>query len=291
MFRSTVSAKIGGIILLTAACAIASAAQSQPDSQAGAQLGEQSALAGKQAQGANTQKTTEPPSGATSLYAGTAITAELTSSLDSKKVKQGDAVNARTVDALKSADGRTIMPKGTKLSGRVTQASARSAGQAESSLGLMFDKATLKSGEEIPLNVAVQAIGAAPSTAEVNQNADIAPMAGPSGQARGTATGVGSTATGAVNNTTAAGAVDNTVNTATGVAGNAAGTVNSTVQLNSNSRGVVGLNNLKLSPNAGAGVQGSLITSSGKNVHLDTGTRLVLVAQASAASQPAGQKP
>ena len=80
-----ITTKMTITLCLAAVCAMYSAAQSQPDAQAGAQLGEQSALAGKQAQGANVQKTTEKSeSGATSLAAGTAISAELTNSLDSK---------------------------------------------------------------------------------------------------------------------------------------------------------------------------------------------------------------
>src|ERR1700719_3786014 len=104
------TAKIITSLCLAAVCAMGAAAQSQPDSQAGAQLGEQSALAGKQAQGANTQKTTETsPNELTTFVAGTLINAELTSSLDSKKVKPGDVVNARTANDLKTNDGRTVL--------------------------------------------------------------------------------------------------------------------------------------------------------------------------------------
>ena len=67
------------------------------------------------------------------------------------------------------------------------------------------------------------------------------------------------------------------------LAGNTTG-MGGTSQLNSNSRGVVGLNNLSMSATAGGNTQGSVITSTGKNVHLDSGTRLLLVAQASAAA-------
>jgi len=38
----------------------------------------------------------------------------------------------------------------------LTQASARAKGESESSLGIVFDKAILKNGQEIPLNVAIQ---------------------------------------------------------------------------------------------------------------------------------------
>src|ERR1700732_4965777 len=107
MYRLGFTKKIITSLCFAALCAMGSAAQSQPDSQAGAQLGEQSALAGKQAQGANTQKTTEKsPTEVTTFVAGTLINAELASSLDSKKVKAGDTVNARTATDLKTTDGR-----------------------------------------------------------------------------------------------------------------------------------------------------------------------------------------
>jgi hypothetical protein len=281
MIRMTISLCLAGI------CAMYSAAQSQPDAQAGAQLGEQSALAGKQAQGANVQKTTEKSeSGATALAAGTAISAELTSSLDSKKLKTGDEVKARTTDALKSADGRTILPKGAQLTGHITQASARGKGQADSSLGLVIDKAVLKNGQEIPLNVAIQAVAAPVNNLDANSSNNEAPMGAPTQQTgRGTMTGSPpNNVPGTLNGTTAAagGAVDNAVNSTAGVAGNAAGVANATGQFNTNSRGVVGLNNLSLSAASGATSQGSVLTSPGKNVHLDSGTRLLLVAQASA---------
>ena len=54
------------------------------------------------------------------LAPGTAILAELNSGLDSKKLKPGDKVTAHITEPLKSNDGRTIMPRGTKLEGRVT---------------------------------------------------------------------------------------------------------------------------------------------------------------------------
>ena len=105
MYKLRSTAKIITSLCFAAVCAMGAAAQSQPDSQAGAQLGEQFALGGKQAQGANTQKITETsPNELTTLVAGTIINAELTGSLDSKKVKPGDAVNARTTTDLKSAD-------------------------------------------------------------------------------------------------------------------------------------------------------------------------------------------
>jgi hypothetical protein len=261
-------------------------AQSQPDSQAGAQLGEQSALGGKQAQGANTQKTTEAePSGATSFNAGTVIPVELAGSLDSKKAKQGETVNARTIDTLKSTDGRIVIPKGTKVIGHVTQAAARSGKEGESTLGLAFDKATLKSGQDIALNVEIRAVGApAGATAgpgDTSQGPDAAPMGGGTMPGSGPGSTGGTRGTTGTMNTPRAGmptgsTADNGVNPGPGnESGQSSGGA-----LTSESRGVVGLNNLTLKAE-GAG-QGAVITSTGKSVHLDGGTRFILVTQAGA---------
>jgi hypothetical protein len=278
MYRSGWTAKIISSLCFAAVCAIGSAAQSQPDSQAGAQLGEQSALAGKQDQGANTQKTTEKsPNEVTTFVNGTLINAELAGSLDSKKVKPGDAVKARTASDLKSADGRTILPKGTNIIGHVTQASARSAGQPDSSLGLVFDKANLKSGQEIPLNAAVQAVGAPPSSSFDNQAPAGAPAGPPPGSPAGTAGPRGNGGMSGAPSTPAPNQTDDAY--PGGVNPPDAGNTN-TGQWDANTRGVVGLRSLSLNP-AGDG-KGSVITSSGKNVHLDSGTRLLLVTGAAA---------
>jgi hypothetical protein len=273
-----VNAKFAVAASLCAVCALGAAGQAQPDAQGGAQLGEQSVLAGKQEQGANASKDTA--SGATNFAAGTVISAELTSSLDSKKLKQGDAVNARTTDTLKSTDGRTIIPKGAKITGHVTQSSSRASGQSESALGLAFDEAVLKNGEKMPLSVTIQALGApSASSADANRNPDVAPLSG-TAQGAGTAGTMGrggvaapSTIPGTPNNGPTGG-VDNPAN----YPNEAAGPGGSSEPLNGNSHGVVGLKNLRLSE-LGGGAQGSLINCTGKSVHLDTGTRLILVTQ------------
>src|SRR5437879_7198270 len=67
-------------------------------------------------------------------------------------------------------------------------------------------------------------------------------------------------------------------------------------QLTSNSQGVFGLNGLNLNAAGSNATQGSVITSAGKNVHLDSGTRMLLVSQTNAGEQggskpPAASKP
>jgi len=144
---------------------------------------------------------------------------------------------------------------------------------------LTFEKAMLKNGQEIPLNVAIQAIAAPASGGEPNQPTEMGSTSVPSGTNRGTGMGSNGAGSGTYNTTRS---TANTTADSTGAASGNTTEMGGTSQLNSNSRGVVGLNNLSLSATAGG--QGSVITSTGKNVHLDSGTRLLLVAQASAAA-------
>lgn len=316
MYRVRFSIVAGALFTAGAGLfAVAPQAQAQTSVQAGAQTSDQvNAQAGKtQAQAGASNSTSAAAAVAAQngqanagLASGTTFNTELSSPVDSKKCKPGDAVNAKTTEAVKS-EGKTVIPKGSKLVGHVTQASARAKGEAESSLGIVFDRAILKHGEEIPLNVAIQALASAQSSASAaGSEADT--MGGLSGSAAGSGMSGGRGGLGGVTSA-AGGAVGTVTNTAANVGGAAGGAVNSTAsaagnvagaskgavgglnavgQLTSNSQGVFGLNGLNLNAAASNATQGSVITSAGKNVHLDSGTRMLLVtkAQAGSAGEP-----
>lgn len=231
------------------------------------------------------------------LANGTAFNAELNSSLDSKKVRIGDPVAAHTTEDARSG-GKVVIPKGAKLVGHVTQASAKSNGETESALGVVFDKAIFKNGQEVPLNVALMAIASTPADAPM-PSADVdsvgptgVPAASSGAGANRGALGGVAPAAGEATGNLAATATDKTANVgrAPEVAANtaevarpAAGTtggLNPGGQFTSNSRGVFGLNGLNLNTATSSATKGSVITSTGRNVKLDSGTRLLLVAQA-----------
>jgi len=241
-----------------------------------------------------------------SLASGTAMNAELSQPVDAKKNKPGDAVTAKTTSATKS-NGNVVIPKGTKLVGHIREAKARAKGESESAVGIVFDKAVMKNGQEIPLNVALQAVAASQtaassSVAQDDLYAGGGAVSGAGAGGRGSGGGVlggarstaGATA-GSVANTAGnvgGGAVNSTANvagTATGAARGAVGGLNAAGELTSNSQGVFGLEGLNLNSATSSSTQGSLITSSSKNVHLDSGTKLLLVAQSTASV--AGGKP
>ena len=214
--------------------------------------------------------------GTATLPSGTAVNAELNSSVDSKKAKVGDKVEAHTTEEIRYA-GKTIVPKGAKLEGHVTEATARSKGDSGSTLAIQFDKAILKKGEEIPLNVAILAI-AAPhswiSPAGHREHGSDSRGGGSAPTANGSPMGSSHTPTATPGTPNYPGAADGTMGS------------NGAAQLSAKSRGVYGLNDLKLMATSSSAGQATVITSSGKNVRLDGGTRLLLVVPEQVAAAP-----
>lgn len=211
------------------------------------------------------------------LAGGTVLNAELNSSEDSKKAKPGDKVEAHTTVDLRN-DGRMVIPKGTKLIGHITQATARAKGDNESALAIQFDKAFLKNGDEISLNLELRALAAPERDSPANSPS---PASDPMAERGGAAAGGSPMGR------------SQPVNPATGTPNPANYPPVDAAQggllsgpLPANSRGVYGLSGLELKTDASKGNEGTMITSNGKNVHLDSGTRLLLVAQSGAVTAP-----
>ena len=229
------------------------------------------------------------------MAAGMSLNARLDESVDSKKAKAGDSFSAHTTEAAK-ADGKTIIPKGTKLVGHLTKVSARARGDADSALAVQFDRAILKDHREIRLQASIQALAAAQSvTAIGGSDLELSGSAGagatPSAAGRGST--VSGAAKGAANTvprvaTEAAGDVNSSVAGAVNSAGRAQSGLNAAGELTETSRGVFGLNGLSLNSSATNSTEGSVVTSVGKSVHLDSGTQMLLITQnaSTAATQP-----
>jgi hypothetical protein len=202
-----------------------------------------------------------------SVVAGTGIYAELNGGVDSKKAKAGDAITLHTTEAVKSSDDRIILPKGTKVIGHVTQSKAKSKGANESTLGLAFDEAVLKDGHKVPLNVIVQAIGAPVS--HLVDPGDSPPESGVAqGTVRSSPMGGGRSAPTASQPPTSGVSSSATVQD-----GNPQG------QLGPSSHGVVGMHGLTLSRATANNALVAMVTCEGKNVHLESRTRFLLVEQ------------
>ena len=193
----------------------------------------------------------------------------LEKTLDSSKLKAGDTVICRTVTPVHSRSGLTI-PSGSRVIGHVTEAKARANGDADSMLTIEFDKLEYAKGEEVPMKGTFQAI--APSLGD--HGPDMA--AGPHELAvssRGGASGLGSP--GAVDTPPPAHGGSNALSSGSMQTG---GPESGTPILQSDSKGVLGLKNLQM------GADGAL-TSTGKEVKLDSGLQVLIHAEIEAGSR------
>ena len=170
--------------------------------------------------------------------------AELTKSLDSKKLKQGDLVVAKITAELHTKTGGTI-PRGSTLTGQVTESKARSKGDAQSALGIRFDKLTTPDGKEMAIKAELQAVGPSLHT---NEAASTSPGPGMmAGRDQGMSPGT----------------------TPPPMPSMDQKPPSSAPVLNGQSKGVVGIRNVELGEN-------SVLFSSGKEVKLDSGTQMIV---------------
>ena len=268
-------------------------AQSQPA--AGAQASGQGAATADRS-GASAQASAagaaHPDDTSANLASGSSVNAVLTKPVDSGRNKPGDPVSAHTTQPAKT-EGGTSIPKGSTLIGHVSDARAAADGQAGSSMGIVFEKAVTRDGREIPLrNVGIQAVAAAETSAEST--------AGDAGAMMGAGGGAGSRGGGLLGRTTGAvgGSAGSGLGTTRGVGPLAAGAtgalqagpgamggLDAAGMLSGGSTGVFGLRGLSLSGGTADAATGSIMTSTGKSVHLDQGTRFLLSSQATASSQ------
>ena len=289
-------------ILSVGAAAAQTSVSAQTDASAQSQTSMQANKSGAQASGKDSAATSTSASASSpaktgnssmSVSSGTKIDATLVSSLDAKRNKAGDRVEARTTQDVKQ-DGKVVWKKGTRLLGHVTQVKAQAKGEAPSQLGIAFDHAVLHNGQEMPFGATIQALAIAESSATANAASDSmmtsdGAMGGMSGMSRGgggLVGGVASTAgasAGSVMNT--AGPVSSTTGGTLSGAARSAGAVGgltSSGQLTSNSSGVFGLQGVSIDSAASNATQGSMIVSSTKNVRLESGTQMLLSASGQA---------
>ena len=102
------------------------------------------------------------------LSAKTVMLAELARSLDAKKAKSGDPVEAKTtMDVL--SQGKIVMPRNTRIIGHVISAKAYRKESPDSQIEITFDRAIVKDGMELPLTLLVQAIGIPISSISISE--------------------------------------------------------------------------------------------------------------------------
>jgi hypothetical protein len=164
-----------------------------------------------------------------------AVLSSLSGKLDTKKTKVNDSVTAKTLLPLHLSDGSTL-PSGTKLSGKVTQVQPKSSGTA--TLAIVFDQMERKGAAPVPVHGLILAIAPLPDSASGGTAANGLPMRGTAAQ-----------------------------NAAMTGASAGPGGGESSIPLGSTVDGVT------LNPTPAADGS-SVLQSSGKDIKLDSGTRL-----------------
>jgi hypothetical protein len=152
---------------------------------------------------AQTQQQMAPPSSAATAASAPAelspVNGELVDKLDTKTAKTGDAVVIKTKSNVKTADG-TDIPKGSKLVGKVTGVKPIGEGNENSQVALQFDHIELKGGQSVPIHAELQSLSttegdttasaetASPSPSPSPSAGSASPSGGMSGSGSATAT-------------------------------------------------------------------------------------------------------
>jgi hypothetical protein len=173
--------------------------------------------------------------------------------IDSSKLKEGDQVEVEVSGPFKLADG-TLVPKGSKVAGHVTEAKSRSKGDAQSELAITFDKVSIMGGRQFSIKGMVQAVFPPADEAPEPLMAGAASAAAGGGVTGGP--GVGSATVGTVNNAKTGSNMDSSAKPQAG--------------MNTQSVGVQGMRDLQLSPD------GVLSSSKGKQVKLGQDVRMIV---------------
>lgn len=119
-------------------------------------------------------------SSAPALDNGTIMYLELSKTLDAKKVKPGDEVRA-TLLADVLSHGKIVLRQDSKLIGHITLVQAFTKEKPESRLGVAFDKAIGKGGQEIAFKSALLGISPAPRLQVESISGSTPPYATPPG--------------------------------------------------------------------------------------------------------------
>jgi hypothetical protein len=208
------------------------------------------------------------------LCIGTTFNATLEGTLDSRKSKAGDPVSA-VVSETVMYQGSVIFPKGTKVLGHVVRTST-SKGEDGAGLFVQFDKAVLRDGQEVLLNAGIQALVAGNGT-DLSGPQEVGNVAVPSGPVEEPAAAAMSSDGRVVKSATYTTPVVSSQPSL--LLPTAEGGITRDGRLTPESKGALGSFNLNVYTPTSAGSHGTVLLSTAKRVHLDNGTRLLLVVQ------------
>lgn len=199
------------------------------------------------------------------LQSGTSIEAQLQQTLDVKKTSVGDEVILTTTKNIKQ-NGQTVVQKGSRLIGRVTEVQQKTKANSQSKLGVVFDRIEGKN-LSAPINATIVSLTKATANTSVGDsiNSDVMGSSSSSGSVSRTNSGGGGLLGGVSN--TVGGVVNTTTNTVGGVTNTAGQTIGGTTQNLGRT-----LNGIQLSQSSSTTANGATTLSSpNKNLRIEKG--------------------
>jgi hypothetical protein len=97
------------------------------------------------------------PSRSITVPGDTSVIGRLQTNLDAAQAKVGDAVEVQTLEDIKSGHD-VLVKKGSTLDGHVTSVQQASGKNSQCVVAILFDRVALKNGEQVGLNLGIQAI-------------------------------------------------------------------------------------------------------------------------------------
>ena len=222
--------------------------------------------------------------GSINLESGTQLAGDLQTAIDVRKAKVGDQVVLKTTKAIKSG-GHTVVNKGSRLLGRITEVAQKTKTSGESRVGILFDR--LEHGTlAMPIAATITSITSGSANANVNNDAFGTGVGGSASSTTSARSSGGGGLIGGVGSV-----VNSTTSTVGGVVGGATSAVGSTVDSTTgtlgNTAGGVGrsLSGIQISQSSNASVGASSVLSlQGGNLRLEKGTHFNLVLTQSASA-------
>ncbi|HKO98993.1 MAG TPA: hypothetical protein VJU86_18470 [Pyrinomonadaceae bacterium] len=255
---------------LSLACAVLGQAQTTETSVSGQGSSQNSATIASGAKSLN-------------LESNTSLTAELQNTIDVRKAQVGDQVVLKTTESIKSG-GQTVVKKGARLIGHVSEVVQRGKASADSRVAIIFDR--LEHGSlSTPITATITSI----TNARVAANSGNDEMFGANASGSGRAT-TASSGSGGGGLAGGVGAIANsTTSTVGSVVGGTTSAVGSTLGSTTNTVGSTtaglgrSLGRVRVSESSSTSAQGSSVLSlQGDNLRLEKGTSFNLVVNQSA---------
>jgi hypothetical protein len=219
---------------------------------------------------AQTPQATPPQTEPNRILPGTVIPAELSKSLDAKKAKPGDKVEAKTTMDMLS-HGKIVIPRNSKIEGHVTSAKPHTKESPQSELGIAFDRIRMKDTGELPMQAAIQAI-APPIRMDNTAAAAAAGMGAPVPSQSSPTSGPGNTGPGGMGSANSQGAAPGSVGQAPPMGSRETGSAGPSGVLAPEAKGAVDMKDATLT----SAKEANVIASNSKNVKLDGGTQMML---------------